>query len=412
MNHKKCSTPEETRELKASLWALAHFGTSVETVSILDDQGVIESMVRLGRTCPVLSVRHTIFHCLCLLCVTQPGAECLRKYDWYAMPRSHHEVFPLWALHNVGDRVTAAWLQQLDLDFPNEPDTFLGEHDKMSITSRTDSDSNMLLEEDEEMQFLMVEEGDQVDGAAPTVQSPSQFAREVAESTTSEATQKALDNIPNRKISYVHHRSQSDSQTLGISSVINKVTTSPPNSGRGNGSGTREQRSQVSSSTTAAEAVPIKQRTISGSSSGGAYGSFRGRVSSFFGGKSSSGVGSAPSSSGSFYPRSNSGSWKWRRSRSDSASESMTSGVSSADSGATIGHHGGRPIMASSYVEHIPTLSPIPSSASIATTILDQSQNDNLSPTSKGKGFNVFLSLLNLVFLKAVVTCWDFYNCA
>lgn len=385
VNRKKCSTAEETRDLKAALWALAHFGTSVETVSILEDSGVLESMTRLGRSCAVLSVRHTIFHCLCLICVTQPGAEGLRKYEWYCMPRSHHESFPLWSLHNVVEKNTAAMLRQLDLDFPNETDTGFGmnEPDKMSIASnKTDSDSNMLLEEEEDMQFLMVEEeGDQVDGGGP-----SRFAREVEEGTASETTQQAIVDIPTRKISYQHHRSQSDSQALGIS--LFKASTSPPKTSRGNGSG---------GGTNAGLDVPStssKQRTISSSSSA-AYGSFRGRVSSFFGGKSS-GVGSAPSTTGSFYGgRSNSGSFKWRtgRSRSDSASESVTSGVSSGDSANTVPYqstllHGGRVLTTSSYVsEHVPTLSPIPSSASIATVCSNpQSQNDQtnqLSPQSK-----------------------------
>ncbi|ODM99839.1 Rapamycin-insensitive companion of mTOR [Orchesella cincta] len=367
VNQKKCSTAEETRELKAALWAVAHFGTSVETVSILEDSGVLESMVRLGRSCAVLSVRHTIFHCLCLICVTQPGAESLRKYDWYAMPRSHHESFPLWCVH-IAEKNT--FMRQLELDFPNEMENFLNEPDKMSITSKTDSDSNMLLEEEDEMQFLMVE-SDQVDGLHG---SQSQFAKEVEESST-EASQ-AIESIGTRKISHAHHRSQSDSQTLGISSFV-KVSTSPPKTSRGNGSGSKE-------ATPTTEGIPIKTRTTSNSSTGGVYGSFRGRVSSFFGGKSS-GVGSAPSASG-FYPRSSSGSWKWRRSRSDSASESLTSGISSGDSVSGHASSSLRAMLPSSYVsEHIPTLSPIPSSASIATTTCSNqhTQTDKLSPTSK-----------------------------
>lgn len=383
VNKKKCATAEETRDLKAALWALAHFGTSVETVSILEDSGVLESMTKLGRTCAVLSVRHTIFHCLCLICVTQPGAEGLRKYEWYCMPRSHHESFPLWSLHNVVEKNTAAMLRQLDLDFPNETDTGFGmnEPDKMSLASnKTDSDSNMLLEEEEDMQFLMVEEeGDQVDGTGN-----SRFARELEEGSTSEATQQALGEISTRKISYDHHRSKSDSQALGI--TLFKASTSPPKTSRGNGSGGGNNTALDVPSTSS------KQRTISSSSSA-AYGSFRGRVSSFF--AKSSGVGSAPSTSGSFYARSNSGSFKWRtgRSRSDSASESVTSGVSSGDSTNTVPYqstllHGGRVLTTSSYVsEHIPTLSPIPSSASIATVCSNpQSQNDQtnqLSPQSK-----------------------------
>lgn len=352
-------------------------------------------MVKLGRTCAVLSVRHTIFHCLCLICVTQPGAEGLRKYDWYAMPRSHHECFPLWSVHNIVDRNTAAMLRQLDLDFPNEADTYPNEPDKMSNTSETNSDNNLLLEEEEDMQFLMVEESEQTDvvdsvtSPQRSVAGPSHFIPEVPEGASSEEAQAPID-IPTRKISYAHHRSQSDSQALGISSLI-KASTSPPKTSRGNGSGTKE---PVTATPASSSVVPIKQRTVSTSSSG-AYGSFRGRVSSFFGGGKSSGAGSAPSTSGTSYQRSNSGSFKWRRSRSDSASESITSGVSSGDSVNVAGHgshqsillHGGRPAKSSSYVpEHGPALSTIPSSASITECSNPPSQNDRnqMSPQSKG----------------------------
>lgn len=390
----------ETRELKAALWALAHFGTSVETVSILEDSGVLKSMVKLGKSCAVLSVRHTIFHCLCLICVTQPGAESLRKYDWFVMPRNHHESFPLWCLHNIAEKTNAALLKQIDMDFPNEAETDAIDADKVSVTSKTDSDSNILLEEDEEMQFLLVEEtSDQVDSSTQQPGSSSQFAREIADSVTNEATKKALDNIPTRKISHAHHRSQSDSQALGFSS-FSQVMNSPTKTSPGNGSGNKPKQqvtispSSKSKGSATSEGIPVKQRTNSGSSSGGgggAYGSFRGRVSSLFSGKSSSGVGSAPSQ------RSLSGSWKWRRrSRSDSASESVTSGVSSSESSNTVGYphqstlvHGGRSLGASSFVsEHVPTLSPIPSSASIATTVCSNPQSQNeakMSPTSKGK---------------------------
>lgn len=85
VNGQKASNTEETRELKAALWALAHFATSVDSVPLLDEGRVIESMVELGRFCPILSVRHTVFHCLCLICVTMVGAEVLRKWGWHAM---------------------------------------------------------------------------------------------------------------------------------------------------------------------------------------------------------------------------------------------------------------------------------------------------------------------------------------
>lgn len=63
----------------------ADFGTAVDSVPLLEESHVIGSMVELGRFCPILSVRHTVFHCLCLICVTMIGSEVLRKWGWHAM---------------------------------------------------------------------------------------------------------------------------------------------------------------------------------------------------------------------------------------------------------------------------------------------------------------------------------------
>jgi rapamycin-insensitive companion of mTOR len=121
VNTQKCSNTEETRELKAALWALAHFATSADTVSMLEESRVLESMVELGRFCPVLSVRHTVFHCLCLVCVTSPGLDALAKWDWHGMPRNHHESYTIWSPELYTDAETRRLMRlRVEAELPEE----------------------------------------------------------------------------------------------------------------------------------------------------------------------------------------------------------------------------------------------------------------------------------------------------
>ncbi|CAG7716760.1 unnamed protein product [Allacma fusca] len=346
---KKCDTPEETRELKAALWALAHLATSVDALQIVEDGGILEAMVSLAAECPILSVRHTAFHCLCLISCTQPGAESLSPYGWHAMPRSHHEPYPIWGyLAASCEKKPKTVFPDLDMDL--ETMEIL---DKASLNSRTDS--NILIEEDaDSIRYFMFEEGD------------TKFIDEVnnggilSEDFQEDSSQAAPPVLAStRKISYEHHRSQSDSQ------AISKMSPLEP---------TNNNRNSIISNHSKDE---VDQRlSTSGGSSKGIFGggSLRGKVSSIWSGTT------AGTSLGSnrFGTLGSTGSFRWgKRSRSESVAESSTSGISSSDSN-SINRN------TSATTDHVQTLSPIPSSASIATTILSNPPSlSNLSPSSR-----------------------------
>jgi len=106
--------------LKAALWSLSHFATSIDGLSVLDNHEVIESIVSLGRNSQTLSVRHTVFHCLCLIASTQAGAENLRRLGWFTMPRSHHEAYPVWGSAIPRISPSLRRLRELDLDLEQD----------------------------------------------------------------------------------------------------------------------------------------------------------------------------------------------------------------------------------------------------------------------------------------------------
>ena len=107
VKQRACGSDNAVRELKAALWALAHMSTSVDAFPIVEE--VLGSMAKLGRSCPVLSVRQTVYHALCLVASTGAGAEALRRLGWHAMPRTHHDTYPIWRYEAGGGGQLAAW---------------------------------------------------------------------------------------------------------------------------------------------------------------------------------------------------------------------------------------------------------------------------------------------------------------
>lgn len=131
MNQSVCETVADTQRLKAALWSLSHFATSPDGLCILDNHEVIESVVSLGANCPILSVRHTVFHCLCLIASTFGGADYLRRLGWFAMPRTHHETYPIWDPTSA-PRTSPSLKRVRDLDYEIEPEDELIKADLLS----------------------------------------------------------------------------------------------------------------------------------------------------------------------------------------------------------------------------------------------------------------------------------------
>lgn len=74
-----CETNDDIAKMKAALWALGHFGVSLDGFNLLNGRNIINFMVRLAENCVVYSIRATAFYVLCLLATTKFGADNLFK---------------------------------------------------------------------------------------------------------------------------------------------------------------------------------------------------------------------------------------------------------------------------------------------------------------------------------------------
>jgi hypothetical protein len=74
-----CDTDEDILKLKASLWALGHFGSTTEGLRYLLLNNCLTSMIALAQDCLVLSIRATSYYALGLISTTRLGADELFK---------------------------------------------------------------------------------------------------------------------------------------------------------------------------------------------------------------------------------------------------------------------------------------------------------------------------------------------
>ncbi|XP_015786244.1 rapamycin-insensitive companion of mTOR [Tetranychus urticae] len=76
------STELSVLQLKAALWAIGTVGSSPTGFKLIAESKIIETIVKLTRDSPVLSIRGTGFFVLGLLATTDAGADYLKNFGW------------------------------------------------------------------------------------------------------------------------------------------------------------------------------------------------------------------------------------------------------------------------------------------------------------------------------------------
>jgi rapamycin-insensitive companion of mTOR len=90
-----CDTDEDILKLKASLWALGHFGSTTEGLRYLLLNNCLTSMITLAHDCLVLSIRATSYYALGLISTTRLGADELFKLGWFCTRHNRHVAWPI-----------------------------------------------------------------------------------------------------------------------------------------------------------------------------------------------------------------------------------------------------------------------------------------------------------------------------
>ncbi|XP_062538285.1 rapamycin-insensitive companion of mTOR [Armigeres subalbatus] len=208
----KCTDEKDVIALKAAMWALAHFSTSKEGVSYLNEISatVFEHFVQLAKYAEVYSVRSTAFNCVCLISTTQMGAEVLQKLDWIAV---RHDRSTYWPVNEPDEWFPKQFNTPVrhNYEFPPYNYTALLETNEPLI--QNDSDEQLIVSR---MESTTVGE-DQSDCAAAS----TSRSKTLPESILG----------PNRTpSSQTHKRSLSESKTTDGISLMS--TTAPPASGQ------------------------------------------------------------------------------------------------------------------------------------------------------------------------------------
>ncbi|XP_041475993.1 rapamycin-insensitive companion of mTOR-like isoform X2 [Lytechinus variegatus] len=81
--------------LKASLWALGHTGSTTWGLKLLQQEGIIPDIIRLAEECEVFSIRGTCFYVLGLISKTRQGADSLSSLGWESIRHCRGDYFPV-----------------------------------------------------------------------------------------------------------------------------------------------------------------------------------------------------------------------------------------------------------------------------------------------------------------------------
>ncbi|XP_062509189.1 rapamycin-insensitive companion of mTOR-like [Corticium candelabrum] len=88
-------TSSDVLDKKAAIWALGHIGTSHWGVQLLQNQYVIEQLVEVAETSPVLSIRGTAFYALSLIARTKLGSNRLHELGWLCLRHNGEQQWPV-----------------------------------------------------------------------------------------------------------------------------------------------------------------------------------------------------------------------------------------------------------------------------------------------------------------------------
>lgn len=89
------SSLESLLRLKASLWTVGHVGTSPEGFALVSEADVLPAIVKMAQDAPVYSIRGTCFYVLCLLATMAEAVESLASLGWESVQHRHHEAWPI-----------------------------------------------------------------------------------------------------------------------------------------------------------------------------------------------------------------------------------------------------------------------------------------------------------------------------
>ncbi|XP_033125633.1 rapamycin-insensitive companion of mTOR-like [Anneissia japonica] len=137
--------------LKASLWALGHIGSSNWGLKLLEKEEIIPDVIRLAEECSVFSVRGTCFNVLGLLAKTKQGSDILSTLGWESIRHSRRDRWPVVEVQDgifneKGHLCESTSVSSFD-----------------SVSTRTDSPSPFLLDESSpnpELQSLFFDGGE------------------------------------------------------------------------------------------------------------------------------------------------------------------------------------------------------------------------------------------------------------
>jgi len=104
-------TEEVWLEAKASIWGVAHVATNPTASLLLEQRGVIASLISIAENCPVLSVKGTAYYAMGLVATTRPGATALGGKGWVTLRHGRGDYWP----------IATDWLGATDTMFPSSP---------------------------------------------------------------------------------------------------------------------------------------------------------------------------------------------------------------------------------------------------------------------------------------------------
>ncbi|CAH0381377.1 unnamed protein product [Bemisia tabaci] len=91
----KCDADDEILHLKASVWALGHFGTSTQGAKYLFDHGAVIALKKLFLNAPVYTVRATAYYAMSMLATNRSGVAALHSVGWECVRHGRNDQWPL-----------------------------------------------------------------------------------------------------------------------------------------------------------------------------------------------------------------------------------------------------------------------------------------------------------------------------
>jgi len=103
-NYRRMQTENDQLRVKAAIWGVANVAASSVGSKLLEQKGVIVSLVNIAETCPYLSISGTAFYAMGLVACTTSGSESLATRGWVTI---RHVRGDTW-------HVARDWLQQVE----------------------------------------------------------------------------------------------------------------------------------------------------------------------------------------------------------------------------------------------------------------------------------------------------------